>query len=94
MKSEEYIEKVRHLDWLKGIAKEYESRIEFWGKAGQDLTVLAIHYSYHGTGTMQLNSHRSIDMAFIFAGLNDALRKLKEEIAELEKELNTVIVQL
>ena len=94
MNSTEYIEKVRHLDWLKGIAKEYESRIEFLGNAGQELTLLAIHYSYHGPGTMQLNSHRSIDMAFIFAGFNDALRKLREEIAELEKELKTVIVQL
>ena len=94
MKSEEYIEKVRHLDWLKGIAKEYESRIEFWGKAGQDLTVLAIHYSYHGTGTMQLNPHRSIDTGFIIAGFNDALRRIRYEIAELEKEIKTVIVQL
>lgn len=94
MKSTVYIDKVRHLDWLKGIAKEYESRIEFLGKNGTDITILAIHYSFHGTGTMQLNSHRSIDMAFIFAGLNDALRKIREEIEELEKELKSVIVEL
>lgn len=94
MKSAQYIEKVRHLEWLHGIAQEYESRIEFLGEAGQDLTVLAIHYSYHGPGTMQFNSHRSIDMAFIFAGLNDALRKIREEISGLENELKTVTVEL
>jgi len=95
MKSAQYLEKVRHLEWLRGIEKDYESRIEFFGKAGQDLTIEAISYSYRGPGrTIQLNPHRSIDMAFIFAAFNDALRRLREEIAGLEEELKSVTVEL
>jgi len=95
MKSAQYLEKVRHLEWLKGIAKDYAARIDFLGKAGQDLTIEAIGYTYHGPGrTIQLNPHRSIDMAFILAAFNDALRRLREEIAGLEEELKSVTVEL
>jgi hypothetical protein len=94
MKQAVYLQKVRHLEWLKGIAKDYAARIDFLGKAGQDLTIEAIGYTYHGPGTIQLNPHRSIDMAFIFAAFNDALRRLREEIAGLEEELKSVTVEL
>ena len=94
MKSEEYIEKVRHLDWLRGIVRDYEQNLRFIEQAGKDFVITAIHYNFHGPATMCLNNHRSIDSAFIFYGLENALSKVKDEITSIEKELQSITVEL
>lgn len=94
MKSQEYMEKVRHLDWLRGIAETYEQDLRHIEKMGKEFVVSAIHYNYHGPATMTLNNHRSIDPAFLFYGLENALSKIKDEITTIENELKSVTVEL
>ena len=94
MKSQQYLEKVRQLDWLRGIVETYEQDLRHLERAGEEFTVTAIHYNYHGPATMSLNNHRSIPASFIYMGLLNTVTKIKDEIAGLEAELKSVTVEL
>ena len=94
MTSQEYMEKVRRLDWLRGIKENYEQSLRHFERAGDELVVSAIHYNYHGPATMTLNNHRSIPSRFITRGLACVLDSIEQEIADLENELKSVTVEL
>ena len=94
MKSQQYLEKVRQLDWLRGIVETYEQDLRLLERAGEEFTVAAVHYQYHGPATMTFNNHRSIPASFIYMGLLNTVTKIKDEIAGLEEELKSVTVEL
>ena len=95
MKSEEYIHKVRHLEWLKSIQKDYQDHAETMKKHPTDITIQSVGYTERGgVSRLNVNPHRPIPARYIYGGLVDALDSLAKEIEELEKELKTVIVSL
>jgi len=94
MNSAIYIEKVRRLEWLRGIKENYDQFLRLLERAGDEFTVAAIHYQYHGPATMTFNNHRSIPARFISRGLAAVLESIEQEIADLENELKSVIVEL
>ena len=94
MTSQEYMEKVKRLDWLRGIVNNYEQDLRLLERAGDEFVVSAIHYNYHGPATMTLNNHRTIPATFIFMGLSYTLSAIKKEIDSLELELKSVTVEL
>jgi len=94
MKSHEYTDKLRHLEWLRGIVKDYEDTLRFLERVGNEITFTSIKYDHHGPGSINLNNHRSIKMPFIFFGIENALSKVKDEIASIEEELKSVTVEL
>ena len=95
MKSEDYIQKVRHLEWLKRIAKDYQAHAELLQKNNFGITIESVNYSIKGGNYhIELNPHRPLQARYIYGGLIDALETITKEIEDLEKELKTVIVQL
>ena len=95
MKSNEYIEKLRRLEWLQSIVQRYNGYVEEIEKAGEDFTVEAVSFSFRGPRTpMVLNSHRPIKAQYIHDALLDAVHGLDIEIAGLESELESVTVEL
>ena len=95
MKSEEYIQKVRHLQWLKDIEKEYRTHAERLRKNNFDITIQSVNYTIKGgLYHLDLNPHRSMEARYIYGGLTDALDRITKEIEDLQKELKAVIVQL
>jgi len=95
MKSFEYQEKLRRLEWLRGIRKEYQGHLDTIEAGGKFFTVEEIHYSCRGPGTpMVLNTHRPIKARYIYDALLVAVGELDQEIAERESELRSVTVEL
>lgn len=95
MKSYEYQDKLRRLDWLRGIRKEYRVHLDTIEAGGKFFTVEAIHYSCRGPGDpMNLNPHRPIKARYIYDALTVAVGELDQEIAALESELKSVTVEL
>ena len=94
MNSAIYIEKVRRLEWLRGIKENYDQSLRHFERAGDELVISAIHYNYHGPATMTLNNHRSIPVRFITRGLASVLESIEQEISDLETELKSVTVEL
>lgn len=95
MKSEEYIQKVRHLEWLKGIAKDYRSHAETLKKHPFEVTVQAVVYTIKGSSyRIETNPHRPIQARYIYGGLTAVIEDLDKEIKVAEDELKSVIVQL
>lgn len=95
MKSEEYIQKIRHLDWLKSIQLEYKGHAETLNKNAFGITIQGVSYTNKGgVCRLNVNPHRPIPARYIYGGLIDALGRLEEEIEELEKELQSVTVEL
>ena len=95
MKSFEYTDKLRRLDWLRGIRKEYQGYLDTIEAGGKFFTVESVHYSCRGPGTtMDLNPHRPIKARYIYDALTVAVGELEQEIAALESELKSVTVEL
>ena len=94
MNSNEYIEKLNRREWLLGIASKYRDHLTVIEKSNGEYTVQAIQYSWHGTATFCVNSHRSIPAQFIYDGLKVALANIMLEIRDLEIELKSVTVEL
>ena len=95
MKSHEYADKLRRLEWLRGIWKEYQEYLETIEAGGKFFTVEAIRYSCRGPGvTMNLNPHRTIKARYLYDALTIAVGELEQEINELENELKSVTVEL
>ena len=95
MKSEEYIQKVRHLEWLKSIQLEYKGHAETMKKNAFAISIQAVSYTNKGGNCiLNVNPHKPIPARYIYGGLVDVLDSLAKEIEELENELKTVIVQL
>ena len=95
MKSEEYLQKLRHLQWLKEIEKDYQGHAEILRKNNFDITIQSVNYTIKGgLYHLNLNPHRSMEPRYIYGGLSDALDRIRKEIEDLQKELKTVIVQL
>ena len=95
MDSNEYIDRLRHLQWLKEIAKDYKEYVAEIEKAGEDFTIEAIGYSNRGPSTpMRINPHRPIKAKYLRDALYDALSDLEDEIAKLKTKLKSVTVEL
>lgn len=95
MKSEEYLRKLHHLEWLKSIEKEYRNHSAQIKKESSTVTIQSISYTTRGDAVrISINPHRPIPARYIYGGLVDALDRLVEEITELEKELKSVMVEL
>lgn len=95
MKSFEYQDKLRRLEWLRGIRKEYQGHLDTIEAGGKFFTVEEIHYSCRGPGEpMIINSHRPIKARYIYDALIVAVGELDQEIAGLETELRSVNVEL
>ena len=95
MKAFEYTEKLRRLEWLRGIRKDYQGFMETIEAGGKFFTVEEIHYTCRGPGTpMILNSHRPIKARYIYDALTVAVGELDQEISGLENELKSVTVEL
>lgn len=95
MKSYEYTERLRRLEWLRGIRKEYQGHLDTIEAGGKFFTVEAIHYSCRGPGEpMNLNPHRPIKARYIYDALAVAVGELDQEIDALEIELKSVTVEL
>ena len=94
MKSYEYQERLRRLEWLRGIRKEYQGHLDTIEAGGKFFTVEEIHYSCRGPGNLNLNPHRPIKARYIYDALAVAVGELDQEIAALEIELKSVTVEL
>ena len=81
-------EKIGRYKWLKGIADEYEQMIKLIEREGDAFVVYGIDYAARGDiRSFTVNSHRSIPHTFILDGFKAALTGIKEEMAQIEKEL-------
>ena len=95
MDSNEYIDRLRHLQWLKEIAKRYKGYIEEIERAGNVFTIEVIGYSKCGPGTpMRINPHRPIKAKYLRDALYDSLSDLEDEIAKIDRGLQTITVEL
>ena len=96
MKSEVYFEKVRHLNWLKDIVKDYRGHAEAMKKAPFDTTIQSVSYSIKGGNyRIEVNPHHPLHARWIYGGLMSVIEdELEKEIAALEEELKKVVVEL
>jgi len=95
MKSEEYIQALRHLEWLKDISKQYEEHLSLMEREKGHYTVQGIVYTARSEGrTFHCNSHRPIPARYIYEGLTNALWDVNAEIEDLERKLKQVTVEL
>ena len=93
MKSAQYTQKLRRLEWLKENAKKYQEHAEQMRR--DDLTISSIDYVIRGgVYHIEVNPHLEVQARYIYGGLIDALDRIKEEIEKLEKELKSVTVEL
>jgi len=95
MKSTDYLQKIRHLDWLRENEKAYREHAERMRKDNFGVTISYIRYTIRG-GVYQIDSnpHLEIPARYIYGGLTDALDRITKEIADLENELKSVTVEL
>lgn len=95
MKSQEYLDKVRTLGWLKGIATQYREHLDLMDREKEHYTVRGIGYAARGDDRVfRLNPHRSIPYKYFYEGLKEALANVEAEIAALESSLKQVTVEL
>ena len=94
MKAYQFIDKINTLDWLKGILKDYQAHIKLIEGEMDYYTVERIVYSCRGPGSFCVNPHRPIPATFILEGLKAEVAVIQKEIADLEHQLNGVIVDL
>ena len=95
MKSDEYVQKLRHLKWLYPIADEYEKFIHLIESEKEHFTVDGIIYSARGEEEkFSLNCHRTMPNTYILEGMKRALHDVKVEIAMCEAELKQTYVEL
>ena len=95
MKSEEYFNKVKHLDWLEAILRDYNENIDLIHREQDNFVVQRIRFTARGNGMgMNINSHYSIPYGYILNGLTEVTMKLEREIQDLKDELKCVMVEL
>ena len=71
MKSAEYFDKVRHLEWLEAILRDYNENIDLIHREQDNFVVQGIRFTARGNGeVMNISSHYSIPYGYILNGLN------------------------
>lgn len=95
MKSNEYLDKLRKLGWLKSISGQYRDHLELIEKEKENYTIRGIGYTARSDDRVfNLNPHRPIPYKYLYDGLKETLDGINKEIEQMEKELKTVIVTL
>ena len=94
MTSKEYLDKLRHLDWLRGIARDYKRHFDLIEREGNHFRVYGIQFSARSdTQMMEVNSNY-FPRECVMEGLEVGLNTINFEIEELENELRSVTVTL
>lgn len=95
MKSKEYFDKIRHLDWLKDISRQYKEHLALMDREKDHYTVHGIGYTARCDGRVfNVNPHRPIPSSYIYDGISAVLSSVNAEIETLERELKKVTVEL
>ena len=95
MKSTEYIEQIRKLEWMESVERLYSEYLNRMDKEKENFVIQSIGFTARGDGEkMQINPHFPIPYNYICAGLNAARVALNDEIKELRGKLKTVSVEL
>ena len=94
MTSQEYLDKLRHLEWLRGIAKDYRKHFDLIEREGDYFCVYGIQFSARSEPRMMSVNPNHFPRECIKEGLEVSLGVINAEIEELENELRSVTVTL
>ena len=83
MTSKEYLDKLRHLDWLRGIAKDYRKHFDLIEREGNYFSVYGIQFSARSEPRMMNVNPNYFPRECIKEGLEVGLNTINFEIEEL-----------
>lgn len=94
MTSQEYLDKLRHLEWLQGLARDYKRHFDLIEREGDRFRVYGIQFSARGDPQMMDVNSNYFPRECIKEGLEVSLSTINVEIEELKNELRSVTVTL
>lgn len=80
--------KLDHYKWLCDIAESYQDMIGLLDREKDYFTIYGFSYAARGDSTsFRVNPHRTIPNKYIKQGLEEILKRVQQEIQEIEVEL-------
>ena len=94
MTSKEYLDKLRHLEWLQGLARDYKRHFDLIEREVDHFRVYGIQFSARSDQQMMGVNSNYFPRECIKEGLEVGLGTINVEIEELKNELRSVTVTL